>query len=401
VTRTDFDALFIEYAEITGNKFKIIINGNKNRSNVKSIRFEGCNLAKFPDSKILLDVVQDLTYLELYDCKITKITREDLCGLESLKNLFMGLNNIEQLPKGLFDFTPNLEIISFLNNKIKDIDADILDPLKDLKYFNLSNNASINVKYDSVENKGNVNLEKLKKAIKKCDPVKKFMVEINMEIETVKKEISELKKKIESVEKENATVKEENVKIQKKMDSVEKENVKINKEIDSVKKENQSLKRKFGELETSYNELKNDFKRLKEMKEKQIICDFTVSINGKAFHVNKEILSANSPVLKKLIDENHDADHLELHDISEKTFEAILNFMYSKNPPNNATNLTELFAASARLQMKELMNMTAEILMKKVTPNNAADIIKLCQKYKHVELSKKAFNELKKNFPDE
>jgi hypothetical protein len=117
--------------------------------------------------------------------------------------------------------------------------------------------------------------------------------------------------------------------------------------------------------------------------------------------VNKEILSVNSPVLKKLIEENRDADQLELHDLSEKTFEAILSFMYSKNPPNNATNLTELFAASARLQMKELKDMTAEILKGKVTPNNAADIIKLCQKYKHVELSKKAFNELKKNFPDE
>jgi Leucine-rich repeat (LRR) protein len=347
---------------------------------VTSIIFRSCNLAKFPDGEILLDVAKDLTYLQLPGCHLTKVTREDLRGLGNLQTLFMRYNEIEQLPKGLFDFTPNLEFISFHSNKIKDIDADILDPLKKLKFFNLMDNATINVKYDSINNAGNVTLAGLKEAIKKCDPVEKFKVEMKMKIESVEKENAEQKQKIESVEKEN---------------------VKIKKKIESVEKENASLKRNFGELETSHNELKIDLKRLKEMKEKEIICDFTVSINGKAFHVNKEILAANSPVLKKLIEENRDADQLELQDISEKTFEAILSFMYSKNPPNNATNLTELFAASARLQMKELKDMTAEILMEKVTPNNAADIIKLCQKYKHVELSKKAFNELKKNFPDE
>jgi hypothetical protein len=324
--------------------------------------------------------VKDLTYLELFECKLTKVTREDLRGLGNLKELFVGLNNIEQLLKRLFDFTPKLEVVSFYGNKIKDIDADILDPLKNLKYFNLLKNASINVFFDSVNNRGNVTLAELKEAIKKCDPTEKFKVEIKLEMETITKEIFELKK-------ENAAVKEENVKIKK--------------EIDSIKEENASLKRNFGELETSHNELKTDFERLKEMKEKQIICDFTVSINGKAFHVNKEILASNSPVLKKLIEENRDADHLILDDITEQTFEAILNFMYSKNRPNNTTNLIELFAASARLQMKDLMDMTAEILMEKITPDNAPETIILCKKYKHDQLSKKAFKELKKNFPDD
>jgi chromosome segregation ATPase len=284
------------------------------------------------------------------------------------------------LPKGLFKFTPNLEIVSFGNNKIKDINADILKPLKNLKLFDLLNNASINVKYDSINNEGNVTMAELKNAIKKCDPTEKFKVEIKLKMETVKKKIFELKK-------ENAAVKEENVKIKK--------------EIDSVKEENASLKRNFGELETSHNELKTDFKRLKEMKEKQIICDFTVNINGKAFHVNKEILASNSPVLKRLIEENPDANQLKLHDLTEKTFEAILNFMHSKNPPNNATNFIELFAASARLQMKELMDMTAEILMEKVSPDNAPEIIILCKKYDHDHLRKKAFNELKKDYTDD
>jgi regulator of replication initiation timing len=360
-----FDVFSIKNAELPENKFKIIPNGNSDASNVASIRFSNCNLAKFPDAEIFLDVAKELTYLELLECKLTKVTREDLRGLGNLKTLHMGRNEIGQLPKGLFDFTPNLEFVSFHTNNIKDIDADILEPLKNLKYFNLLNNTSINVKYD-INNEGNVTMAELKEAIKKCDPTEKFKVEMKMKIEAVTKEMSELKK-------ENA----------------------------AVNKENQSLKGRFDELEMNYDELKNDFKRLKEMKEKQIICDFTVSINGKAFHVNKDILAANSPVLKRLIEENPDADQLKLDDLTEKTFEAILNFMYSKNPPNNATNPIELFAASARLQMKELMDMTAEILMEKVNPDNAPEIIILCKKYGNDQLRKKAFNELKKDYTDD
>jgi hypothetical protein len=285
----------------------------------------------------------------------------------------MGCNNIKQLPKGLFKFTQNLEIVSFLNNKINDIDANILDPLANLRYFNLSNNTTINVKFDSVNNEGNVTLVELNEAIKKCDPIEKFKIEMKKEIEVVKKQNVEFKNKIDLVEKENAAVKEENAR----------------------------MKRNFAELEMSHNELKNEFKQLKEINEKLIVCDFTVSINGKAFRVNKEILAANSPVLKKLIEENPDADHLDLRDITGKTFESILSFMYNKRPPNNATNLTELFAASARLQMKELMDKTSEILMEKVTPDNAAEIIILCQKFGHEELRKKACIELKKTFPDD
>jgi hypothetical protein len=359
ITKINFDAFTIESAVIPGDKFKIVIINSSKNASVKSISFNNCEINKFPDSKILLDVVKDLTFLQLLGCKLKKVTREDLRGLECLKELWMGGNNIEQLPKGLFDYTPKLEIVSFRSNKIKDIDADILDPLENLQFFDLTSNPMIIVMYDSVNKNGNVTLAELKEAIKKCDPVEKFKIEMKKEIEAVKKE-----------------------------------NVEVKKEI-------QSLKRNFDELETSYSELKNDFKRLKEMKEKQIICDFTVSINGKAFHLNKEILAANSPVLKRLIEENRDADHLELRDISEKTFEDILSFINSKNPPNNATNLTELFAASARLQMKELMDKTSEILMEKVTPDNAAEIIILCKKYGHEELRKKAFIELKKSFGDD
>lgn len=89
--------------------------------------FEECELAKFTDAEILLGVVKELTYLELGFCELTKITGEDLRGLDTLKTLLMEGNEIEQLPTGLFDYTPKLEFVCFERNKINDIDADILE----------------------------------------------------------------------------------------------------------------------------------------------------------------------------------------------------------------------------------------------------------------------------------
>lgn len=244
-------------------------------------------------------------------------------------------------------------MVSFSENIIKEIDGDILDSLKSLKYLNLFNNVSTSVVYNAF-NQSSITLEQLKQEIKeKCQPVEKT--------------IAEMKEKIEAVENENV-----------------------------------ALKRKYEEIEKDSTEQKVEVKKLKEMIENPyIIYDLTVRINGNAFQVKKEVLKANSPVLKRMIDENQDADQLELHDLSEEIFQEILNFMYTKKPPNNAANLLELFAASARLEMKELKDLTAEILMEKVTPENAIDILNLCKKYGHEELRKKTFDDLKKFFPDE
>lgn len=84
------------------------------------------DLSGFPRAEILLDAIENLTFLDVVNCKLTHISREDLRGYSTLKELYLRSNAIEQLPKGLFAHTPNLEIVSFYQNKIKEIDADIL-----------------------------------------------------------------------------------------------------------------------------------------------------------------------------------------------------------------------------------------------------------------------------------
>jgi FtsZ-binding cell division protein ZapB len=379
------DMFLIKDAKIYEKKFKIAHNHQESVKDIKAIEFLECTLTEFPRSPILLDFVKNLISLALFDCNLTKISREDLHGLGCLRELYLAFNSIEQLPKRLFEHTPNLEIISFWRNRIKEIDSDILDPLKKLKLFELRNNISINVVYSSIAGyRGTVTLAQLKAAIKeKCVPVENIIEEMRKEIDNLKKDIADLKKDVFDLKKNNGELKRENYALKKDVGELKKKN-------------NAALQRKFDELEASHSNLSAEFKKLKQLKEKQIVSDFIVSVNGKVFNVNKAVLAANSPLLKKLIDENRDVDHLELKDVSEKTFEEILSFMQTKKPPNNAANLVELFGASARLEMKELMNATANILKKKVTPANALEILNLCKKYPHEELGKKAFNEMKK-----
>jgi hypothetical protein len=344
-----YDEFYIDHAIITFDFFKIVYRGPVLFIDfIKSIHFNDCAFVEFPRSKILLDLVKNLTRLVFVDCGIKSISREDLRGLTNLKQLFIDSNYITRLPKDLFELTPNLEVISFRDNEIKEINAGILDHLENLLYFNLKDNVSIDVEYDNIKGEGNVTLEEFEDAVKKCDPIKKLKAEMRIEIVAVRLEVDQLKN-------ENAASKAEIAELKKENAMVTKDSVELKEKIDNINAE------------------------MKEMK----ICEITVSINSKV-----------------LIDENPGADDLNLEHVSEKTFEEILNFMHTKNPPNNDANLLELFTASARLEMKELMDATAEILKENVTPANALDIMNLCKKYPHEELSKKAFIELKKNFPD-
>jgi hypothetical protein len=338
---------------IPQENFKIVVDLQE--TSISNIQFHSCDLVAFPRAGILLDIVKSLTYLVFNNCKLKAITREDLRGLESLRVLILANNFIEKLPKGLFEHTPNLYRISFDSNLIKEIDADILDPLYNLQYFNLKNNVSINVIHSTSNSQENVTLEQLKTEILKCDPTEKL-----------KQEIYAVKAKNDALEEENERLMNEVLNLKKKLNEIEK---------------------KFEEKNTvTHNEMINDF---------------TVKVKGKDFRVSKEILAANSPVLAQLINGNDNAEDLELHDISVKTFEEILNFMYNKKASGETTDLIELFGASSRLEMKELSDITANKLMDKITFDNSPDIIKLAKKYGYKELLKKAVDELKKSLEDE
>lgn len=77
-------------------------------------------------------MLKNLVALELSECGICTIVKDDLKELPNLKDLWLHNNGIKRLPHDLFTYTRKLEIVSFRNNKIEDIGSRLLSPLKNL-----------------------------------------------------------------------------------------------------------------------------------------------------------------------------------------------------------------------------------------------------------------------------
>ncbi|XP_070491638.1 leucine-rich repeat-containing protein 15-like [Chironomus tepperi] len=88
--------------------------------------------------KMLLSIV-------IYYGGIKEIHQSDLKPFPYLVNLYLENNEIEYLEAGLFDFNPHLQGVSFLDNKITNMDGSVFDNLYTLKNIWLDNNMCINL----------------------------------------------------------------------------------------------------------------------------------------------------------------------------------------------------------------------------------------------------------------
>jgi hypothetical protein len=75
-----------------------------------------------------------------------------------------------------------------------------------------------------------------------------------------------------------------------------------------------------------------------------------------------------------------------------------LNFIYNETPPSDDANLIDLYAACGKLEIKDFMEVVAQILIKSLTPENSLEVLNLCQLYPHEKLKMKAFDKFKENF---
>lgn len=108
-------------------------------------------LAKLVIKKQIVDViprplaayVPKLHILSITESKLTVLTRDDLKGLKSLEQLYLGGNFIEVLLPNTFEFTTRLTIISLRQNKLKNIASNIFAPLKGLVSVHLDLNPCI------------------------------------------------------------------------------------------------------------------------------------------------------------------------------------------------------------------------------------------------------------------
>jgi BTB/POZ domain len=128
--------------------------------------------------------------------------------------------------------------------------------------------------------------------------------------------------------------------------------------------------------------------------------DFTIIVDNFEFKVHKFLLMARSPVIAEMIVKNPDASMLQLLDISKPTFEEVLKFIYDDTLPTNIDITRDIFIISGRLKIEKLKNFAARKLINQVDEKNSFEMLVLANMYKHHGLRLRAFEELKKLFPE-
>ncbi|KAG5670625.1 hypothetical protein PVAND_000873 [Polypedilum vanderplanki] len=179
------------------------------------------------------------------------------------------------------------------------------------------------------------------------------------------------------------------------------------KSLEEVKKK---LEEKYQDLPwknffEKMQKLEKDSELLKDLKNelyKENLKDFKVIVDKEEFNTHKIVLAARSPVFTEMIENNPDAESLNLVDVSPAIFHEIYNFMYTNEFPNFADiNLVHLLIASEKLKIKKLSKFAANKLLNNITNENSFELMTLGKKYDYIELQEKAFAKIKEFFNDE
>jgi len=283
----------------------------------------------------------NLNCMDIFNCGLKEVTREDLSEIKELKVLWLRKNKLEVLQDDLFADHPEMVCISFWNNQISTLGSALLDPLKKLRYADFSKNIGIDLRFDSNAD-NSVDLASFKAQV--CEM---FMPKpIAAEALPFVAEAFPSAAKVQSRKS-----------VMDRIESI--------MEIDSFK-------------------------------------DIEIHIANESFKAHKFVLAARSPTLRQKLCQYPDMRHLTITDMKVEAFAVVLDFMYNEVliEYDGDVNLIEIYAAASRLAIKDLRAFTEETLLKEVTTANAFDVLLAAIKYDSPELKLKAFDEIKKMVGD-
>ena len=91
--------------------------------------------------------MEDLVYLSFYNNKLTYIPSDAFNTLTKLRMIYLGQNQIIEMPVGIISNNLDLELIYFNNNQIKFIGSGLFDGLTKMKKVDLSQNICVSKTY--------------------------------------------------------------------------------------------------------------------------------------------------------------------------------------------------------------------------------------------------------------
>ncbi|KAL7035717.1 hypothetical protein ACKWTF_008521 [Chironomus riparius] len=86
------------------------------------------------------ELYPNINFIVIRNGRIQELHQSDLKSLPNLKHLDLGQNDIDVLEEGLFDYNPELILISFMENKICEVAQSSFDIMPKLHWLYLSYN---------------------------------------------------------------------------------------------------------------------------------------------------------------------------------------------------------------------------------------------------------------------
>lgn len=119
-------------------------------------------------------IFPNLRYMQVNRCSLNVLEKDDFLDLKHLHGLWLTDNSIVELKDDLFTNVQGLKYLCFEKNKLKYIDVNILEPLKNLKRANFRDNTCIDANFD--EDRAQLILLK-HEIVKKCQPPQTFSIQ--------------------------------------------------------------------------------------------------------------------------------------------------------------------------------------------------------------------------------
>ncbi|CAG9810390.1 unnamed protein product [Chironomus riparius] len=401
----------------------------KTNKDVKYLNIAKCKLKKIP--KDITNTFPNLEVLDIEDTNLEEINRVDLLEYKNLKGFYCDRNLVKFLPGNLFEDFNNLESISFNGNKISVIEPNILDGLNKLDLVDFSNNVSYDCCFSKNEKSTDITLndlrQKLIETFYSSDPenIKKYVRKFRNKIHKLTDSIQKLNIKVyrlevakQKLKSTNARCKVTEADLNQMVCKLEENERTLSTENKSLKAENQELQNKAAKIAKNQIKLQNEIQELvktknidnnkitlnsdiKKFLQNQNFKDFCIQIDDRELKVHKFILAARSPTLAEIFLKNPEAENLKLVDITPETFKIILHFMYTDElPGDEKINYLQLYSAAGRLEINELKIFAEPKAFESLNPENAIEILVLSNKFKNNEMREKAFELIKKAYPE-
>ncbi|XP_070504098.1 speckle-type POZ protein-like [Chironomus tepperi] len=129
--------------------------------------------------------------------------------------------------------------------------------------------------------------------------------------------------------------------------------------------------------------------------------DFILIVDGEEFPVHKFMLEARVPTLAEALKNNPKAKNMAVPDISVDIFKIVMDYLYTdKLPRDDDTDYFQLFIAASLLRLDLLKFFAGVKSCNLIIQENVIEMLTMSDKYGHEQLKSRAFDEIKKFYPN-